>query len=50
MIGAVIISKSLTPDHDANAIGGEVDIRTLTAFDRNKRFFVDARGTRAGTR
>ncbi|WP_454886470.1 TonB-dependent receptor [Sphingomonas oryzagri] len=44
MIGSVVIAKSLTPDQDANAIGGEVDIRTLTAFDRNKRFFADARG------
>jgi len=45
MIASVVVTKSLTPDQDANAIGGEVNIRTLTAFDRNKRFFVDARGS-----
>lgn len=45
LISAVIVSKSLTPDQDANAIGGEVDIRTLSAFDRNKKLFVDARGS-----
>jgi TonB-dependent receptor len=45
MIAAVIVSKSLTADQDANAIGGEVNIRTLTAFDRNKRFFLDGRGS-----
>ncbi|WP_420137522.1 TonB-dependent receptor [Sphingomonas sp.] len=44
MISAVIVTKSLTPDQDANAIGGEVNIRTLSAFDRNKSFFADARG------
>jgi TonB-dependent receptor len=44
LISAVVVTKSLTPDQDANAIGGEVDIRTLSAFDRNKPFFVDARG------
>ena len=44
LISAVIVTKSLTPDQDANAIGGEVNIRTLSAFDRNKSFFADARG------
>lgn len=43
LINAVIVTKSLTADQDANAIGGEVNIRTLTAFDRNKPFFADAR-------
>ena len=45
MIGSVVVTKSLTADQDANAIGGEVDIRTLTAFDRNRPFFLDARGS-----
>lgn len=44
MIGSVVVTKSLLPSQDANAIGGEVDIRTLSAFDRNKPFFIDARG------
>lgn len=43
LINAVIVTKALTPDQDANAIGGEVNIRTLTAFDRNKPYFADAR-------
>lgn len=34
MIQAVTVTKSLTPDQDANAIGGAVDIRTVSAFDR----------------
>lgn len=44
LIQAVVIEKSLTPNLDANAIGGSVDISTVTAFDRNKNFFLDARG------
>ncbi|MFT4055514.1 MAG: TonB-dependent receptor plug domain-containing protein [Novosphingobium sp.] len=38
MIAAVTVTKSLTPDQDANAIGGSVDIRTLSAFDRTQDF------------
>ena len=44
LISSVIVTKSLTAEQDANAIGGEVNIRTLSAFDRNKPFFADARG------
>jgi TonB-dependent receptor len=43
LINSIIVTKSLTADQDANAIGGEVNIRTLTAFDRNKPYFADAR-------
>lgn len=43
LIGKVQVIKSLTPDLDANAIAGQVDIDTLSAFDRN-RPFVYARG------
>ena len=43
LINSVIDTKSLTPDQDANAIGGEVNIRTLTAFDRKAPLFADAR-------
>lgn len=38
LIGAVRVSKTLTPDMDANAIAGEVNIDTLSAFDRNRTF------------
>ena len=39
LIGKVDVIKSLTPDRDANAIAGQIDIDTLSAFDRNKPFF-----------
>ncbi|MGD9966253.1 MAG: TonB-dependent receptor [Hyphomonadaceae bacterium] len=38
LIGSVTVIKTLTPDLDANAIAGQVDIATLTAFDRNGTF------------
>lgn len=43
MIAAVTVTKSLTPDQDANAIGGAVDIRTLSAFDRTQDHFFAGR-------
>lgn len=39
LIGKVAVIKSLTPDLDANAIAGQVDIVTVSAFDRNRTFF-----------
>jgi len=42
LIGSVTVVKSLTPDLDANAIAGQVDINTLSAFDR-RQTFVNAR-------
>jgi TonB-dependent receptor len=47
LIGSVQVVKSLTPDLDANAIAGQVDIKTVTAFDRN-RTFLGARGALGG--
>ncbi len=44
MIQSITVTKSLLPSQDANAIGGEVNIRTKTAFDSSKPFFLDARG------
>ncbi len=38
LIGSVVLTDSLTPDLDANAISGQVDINTVTAFDRAKNF------------
>src|ERR1700741_2076817 len=38
LIGKVEVIKSLTPDLDANAIAGQVNIETLSAFDRAKPF------------
>ncbi len=43
MIAAVTVTKTLTADQDGAAVGGAVDIRTLSAFDRSKPFFLDAR-------
>lgn len=33
MVRSLEVSKSLTPDRDANSIGGTVEVKTLTAFD-----------------
>ena len=38
VIGGVEVFKSLTPDLEASAIGGDVDIHTLSAFDRTRNF------------
>jgi TonB-dependent receptor len=38
LIARVEVIKSLTPDLDANAIAGQVDITTLSAFDRSGSF------------
>lgn len=38
MIGSVKVIKSLTADLDASAIAGQVDIVTLSAFDRHGTF------------
>lgn len=35
---SIVISKSLTPDQDGDGIGGSIDIRTSTAFDRGGRY------------
>ncbi|MBL8628302.1 MAG: TonB-dependent receptor, partial [Rhodospirillaceae bacterium] len=43
LIGSVTVIKALTPDLDANAIAGQVDINTLSAFDKGKTF-ANARG------
>ncbi len=38
LISSVSVIKSLTPDLDAAAIAGQVDINTVSAFDRNRTF------------
>ena len=43
LIGSVDVIKTLTADRDANAIAGQVDINTLSAFDRTGSFLY-ARG------
>lgn len=44
LIGSVTVIKTLTPDLDANAIAGQVDIDTVSAFDK-KSLFASARGS-----
>ncbi|QJU58641.1 TonB-dependent receptor [Sphingomonas sp. AP4-R1] len=43
LISSVVVTKAITADQDANAIGGAVDIRTLSAFERKEKRFFDAR-------
>jgi len=38
LLESVEITKSLTPDMDGDAIGGNVDIKTLSGFDRDGLF------------
>lgn len=38
LIGAITVSKTLTPDMDANAIAGAANIETVSAFDRKGTF------------
>ncbi len=38
LLETIEITKSLTPDMDADAIGGNVDIKTLSGFDRKGLF------------
>lgn len=42
MLETVEVSKSATPDMDGNFIGGNVDVRTISGFDR-KELFIKGR-------
>jgi len=47
MVSSVEVTKAVTPDMDGNAVGGTVNINTLTAFDRSGPFaFGSIRGLR----
>lgn len=39
MVSSIEVTKAVTPDMDANSLGGSVNVNTLTAFDRQGRFF-----------
>lgn len=39
MVANIEVVKAVTPDMDANTIGGTVNLRTLTAFDKPEPFF-----------
>ncbi len=46
IIESIEVRKSLTPDMDADTIGGSIDIKTTSAFDRKKDLFkVSAEGS-----
>ena len=38
MVSSIEVQKAVTPDMDANALGGSVNVTTLTAFDRPGAF------------
>jgi len=38
MVSNIEVTKAVTPDMDGNAIGGSIDINTLSAFDRSGAF------------
>ncbi len=42
MIGSIEVQKTVTPDMDATAIGGSININTISAFDRAKPQFIVA--------
>lgn len=39
LIQSLEVSKTLTPDMDANAIGGTIEVKSLSALDREKQSF-----------
>lgn len=39
MAGRLEVIKTVTPENDGNAIGGVINVRTRSAFDRNGPFF-----------
>ena len=38
-ISQIEVVKTLTPDMDGNALGGTINVKTASAFDRKERFF-----------
>jgi TonB-dependent receptor len=47
LISSLEVSKTLTPDQDANSIGGTIDVKTMSAFDHDEMFYsVEAGGSR----
>lgn len=46
LVAAIEVVKAVTPDMDANAVGGNINIVTPSAFDRSDAFvFASARGS-----
>lgn len=40
LIGSMTVTKALTPDMDANAIGGSIEVKSLSALDRVGPFYT----------
>jgi TonB-dependent receptor len=40
LISALVVTKTLTPDMDANAIGGSIEVESLSALDREGAFYT----------
>jgi len=38
LIRSLVVTKTLTPDQDANSLGGTIDVQTMSAFDHPGRF------------
>jgi len=43
-LSSIVVTKSTTPNMDGDAIGGTIDVQTLSAFDREGRFFAGTFG------
>ena len=39
LISSLVVTKTLTPDMDANAIGGSIEVESLSALDREGAFY-----------
>lgn len=39
LLESLVVTKSLTPDMDANSLGGSIDVQSLSAFDRDGFFY-----------
>lgn len=40
LISSLVVTKALTPDMDANAIGGSIEVESLSALDREGAFYT----------
>lgn len=39
LLESLEVSKTVTPDQDANSLGGAIEVKSLSAFDRDELFF-----------
>lgn len=40
LLSTLVVTKTLTPDMDANSIGGSIDVKSLSAFERDGGFYT----------